>query len=405
LLGHLDAPAPGQLVRGLVPVSGWALGPDGRPPRLSFSIDGEPEPLALEWLPRPDVEAALAPRAVIGRVGFTSTLNTTRLTNGRHRLSCIATDGASQHALGSVELDVANGPEVAFYRRIHDEPDAARRKRKLASLVPILRCPACRGTVRDDDGQLECRGCESRFQVLDGAPVLVDGKPRYPVAEEDLETPSSRHQYPFPVLERLEAVAEAGGLALDVGSGRRTFGAEMLVQLEICRYPFTDVISQSDELPFLDETFDFVFSLAVTEHVERPWVLAAEMQRVLKPGGAIVVDSAFLQPLHGYPNHYYNMTHQGLRSLFSNLEIESVAPAHYQHPWFSLRWILQSLGTGLDDAGRRRFHGLTVSELLKALEDRCSGLPSELDALALTEAAIEELAAGFTLIATKPGRR
>jgi hypothetical protein len=34
----------------------------------------------------------------------------------------------------------------------------------------------------------------------------------------------------------------------------------------------------------------------------------------------------FLQPLHGYPHHYFNMTHMGVRSLFEDqIEIEQVA--------------------------------------------------------------------------------
>ena len=39
--------------------------------------------------------------------------------------------------------------------------------------------------------------------------------------------------------------------------------------------------------------------------------------RVVRPGGRIYVAVAFLQPYHGYPHHYYNMTLQGLEQLFA----------------------------------------------------------------------------------------
>ena len=42
----------------------------------------------------------------------------------------------------------------------------------------------------------------------------------------------------------------------------------------------------------------------------------------MKPGGRIFAAVPFLQPYHGYPDHYYNMTAAGLRNLFADLEVE-----------------------------------------------------------------------------------
>jgi SAM-dependent methyltransferase len=51
--------------------------------------------------------------------------------------------------------------------------------------------------------------------------------------------------------------------------------------------PLLDVGLQADigTLPFADASFDVVFSIYVLEHVERPDALAAEIARVLRPGG------------------------------------------------------------------------------------------------------------------------
>jgi hypothetical protein len=36
----------------------------------------------------------------------------------------------------------------------------------------------------------------------------------------------------------------------------------------------------------------------------------------LKPGGELICAVPFRSLYHGYPHHYYNMTHQGLGNLF-----------------------------------------------------------------------------------------
>lgn len=63
-------------------------------------------------------------------------------------------------------------------------------------------------------------------------------------------------------------------------------------------------------LPFDDKTFDIVYSRQVFEHVRHPDRLAAEVCRVLKPGGAFVGSLAYLEPYHSYS--IFNFTPYGL---------------------------------------------------------------------------------------------
>jgi hypothetical protein len=113
-----------------------------------------------------------------------------------------------------------------------------------------------------------------------------------------------------------------------------------------------------------------------------------------------MVDSAFLQPLHGYPSHYYNMTPFALRDLFQDLEIEVLRPASYQHPWFALAWILGRLQAGLDEKERSHLGQMTVDRFIRELKSHCEGRPCGLSKMGLAN--LEELAAGFTLIGNKP---
>ncbi|QPK78992.1 class I SAM-dependent methyltransferase [Corynebacterium lizhenjunii] len=54
-------------------------------------------------------------------------------------------------------------------------------------------------------------------------------------------------------------------------------------------------------LPFADSTFDFTYSSNVVEHIARPWDMAAEMLRVTKPGGLVLISyTVWLGPFGGH---------------------------------------------------------------------------------------------------------
>ncbi len=157
------------------------------------------------------------------------------------------------------------------------------------------------------------------------------------------------------------------GMLLDCGSGRRSVYFENVVNYEIVDYDSTDILGVGEELPFKDGTFDAVISIAVLEHVRDPFKCANEIARVLKPGGDLYCCVPFLQPLHGYPHHYFNATSQGIRALFEdNLTVTEVSVLPSTHPIWSLTWILNSWRAGLPRSERKRFDKMRVSDLLKS---------------------------------------
>jgi len=69
-------------------------------------------------------------------------------------------------------------------------------------------------------------------------------------------------------------------------------------------------------LPLPDSCVDVVFSNQVLEHIRRPWALAKEMARVLKPGGLCLVSTVFAYRYHPFPRDYWRFTAPGLASIF-----------------------------------------------------------------------------------------
>ncbi len=181
---------------------------------------------------------------------------------------------------------------------------------------------------------------------------------------------------------------------LDAGAGIRKKYYCNVVNFEICAYDTTDVLGICEELPFKDNIFDFVHSNAVLEHVKNPFECAAELYRVLKPGGELFCAVPFLQPYHGYPDHYYNMTANGVRNLFpESLEVMEQYVPYYYSPLFAASWFLGSWTKGLSESTKEEFMNMRVRELIEAA-------PRDLERPICTElnnAKIFELASGTVL--------
>jgi SAM-dependent methyltransferase len=149
-----------------------------------------------------------------------------------------------------------------------------------------------------------------------------------------------------------------------------------------------DVVGDAHALPFLPETLDFIFSLAVVEHLRQPFVAAQEMDRALRPGGYVFHDYSFVYPYHGVPHHYFNATHQGLAEIFAPFILLRSGVEPYQMPSFAIRSLLETylalLGHESDlDVGHFR-------QLVRAVLDQPLG---RFDGL-LSEEAARYVAAG-----------
>jgi ubiquinone/menaquinone biosynthesis C-methylase UbiE len=77
------------------------------------------------------------------------------------------------------------------------------------------------------------------------------------------------------------------------------------------------------DMPYEDNSFDYVIADQVIEHVKKPWVAMEEVRRVLKPNGWAIITSCLMNGIHWGPKDFWRFTPDGLKVLcenFSNIE-------------------------------------------------------------------------------------
>jgi SAM-dependent methyltransferase len=98
-----------------------------------------------------------------------------------------------------------------------------------------------------------------------------------------------------------------------------------------------DLCMRNEHVPA--ERFDYVFCTEVLEHTMQPFDAVAELHRLLRPGGRLILTVPFNLRIHGPLPDCWRFTEHGLRSLLRNfvdLELAAIEtldrplmPIHY----------------------------------------------------------------------------
>ena len=110
-------------------------------------------------------------------------------------------------------------------------------------------------------------------------------------------------------------------------------------------------VDANDPLPFADETFDLVWCTEVIEHVVNPAFTLGELNRVLKPGGKLLLstpNSAFwvfrmFRPLGKGPAEMQNDDH---KQFFSYEDLRRLLPSATQYGYFPYLIFKRTLRSG-----------------------------------------------------------
>ncbi|MGA8810058.1 MAG: methyltransferase domain-containing protein [Thermoanaerobaculia bacterium] len=153
---------------------------------------------------------------------------------------------------------------------------------------------------------------------------LPDGPlPAWPVSESDGDEVS-------PTLRRFAAlINREEGPILQIGSRTppgvdpvppRTLFARKVIGLDIHPGCHVDLVGDAHVLSrfIRPRSMGAVLSMSLLEHVHAPWVVAAEINRVLRPGGVVYHHAPGAWPAHAQPNDFWRFSAEGLSSLFGS---------------------------------------------------------------------------------------
>jgi len=114
------------------------------------------------------------------------------------------------------------------------------------------------------------------------------------------------------------------------GANRRShFSAAEHIGFDFYAGENVDVVGDVDKLSSYlmpgEAEFDLVFLSAVFKDLHMPWVAATEIQKVLKVGGFVFIETQFSYSSHERPWHFFQFSDMGLRALFNeSLEFDLV---------------------------------------------------------------------------------
>ncbi|EKD53462.1 MAG: type 11 methyltransferase [uncultured bacterium] len=125
------------------------------------------------------------------------------------------------------------------------------------------------------------------------------------------------------VIEKPDKILEVGSRQAvnqnEMADMRRLFVGSKFVGLDMQAGPGVDIVANGDRLPFPDRSFDLILCLETFEHAGKPWLVAAEMERVVKTDGIVIVSGQQNFPIHKHPADYFRFTPFGLLTLFPKL--------------------------------------------------------------------------------------
>lgn len=139
-----------------------------------------------------------------------------------------------------------------------------------------------------------------------------------------------------------------GGRLLEMGGrdrsrlgDRREFTGAAVTVLDVIAGEGVDVVGDAHHLSNLlpAESFDFIHSRSVFEHLLMPWKVAVEMNRVLKPGGLVFVTTHQTLGLHDQPWDFLRFSKDSWPGFFNAGTGFEIVEAFEEREQFIIPWL------------------------------------------------------------------
>jgi SAM-dependent methyltransferase len=138
----------------------------------------------------------------------------------------------------------------------------------------------------------------------------------------------------FKAIKKFSKKIKSENYILDVGCGKKPykkyfktdhyFGIEIDFGGHANHAKEADAFYDGKNIPFDNESFDYILSTQVLEHVENPNYLVREMFRVLKINGEVLVTIPFVCNEHEQPFDFWRFTQFGCKKIMEEAGFKEI---------------------------------------------------------------------------------
>jgi len=234
----------------------------------------------------------------------------------------------------------------------------------------ILICPNCKSHKLKFGTDLNCTECATNFPIhngnirfvsfdeknvgdaLDKVKFLVKKNRRLYSFMMDLVSPVYRRDK---ILADLisEVEEKDNVVAINLGSGNSDL-SQNITNMDMFSYENVDVACDISKIPIADNSVDYIFNVAVLEHVPNPELVVSEIKRVLKPGGVVYSRIPFMQGFHASPYDFSRRTEEGMKVLYKDFDQILLKP--FGGPTSGLLWVFQEWMALVFSFGIKKLH-------------------------------------------------
>jgi glycosyltransferase involved in cell wall biosynthesis/SAM-dependent methyltransferase/uncharacterized protein YbaR (Trm112 family) len=293
--------------------------------------------------------------------------------------------------------------------------------RQLPALQPHLTAPGKRTRLDDLLSLLRCpeTGQKLAFDASRTALVSTDGLRSWPILEG---RPLLSRKFLAPEIRSSDPVASelpqsaAGlirstdGLVLHLNAGNSFNRFENVVEVDRAIFRHTDIVADPHDLPFDDESFHAVVVMNVLQGNPDPREVVAELHRVLKNGGRILVRSGFLRHRDEMREPFFDFGRNGRAEWLKAFDTEVLHVPEEFCPNHSIAWLASEAESALrrdvSATAAEGFAAAPVGELVSLWRDSSTRV-TELwtDFTKLQQESQHVIAAGFEFIGRKLDHR
>ncbi len=122
------------------------------------------------------------------------------------------------------------------------------------------------------------------------------------------QKPVLRRIYEEEFFARVLSFRKNPGISVEVGAGPGFFKRTLpsVISTDIVRRPWLDVVADAQKLPFQSSTVANIFGVDMLHHIASPMAFLLEAQRILVPGGRLILVETWVTPFSYFIYRYFH---------------------------------------------------------------------------------------------------